>query len=276
VTDACATVLAVRRRRLRLVLLCAIALAAAGCGGSSAPNAASVPVATTTQTATTPSTASTTTTSTATTPPRTTTTATTTTPTTTTSTTPTTTTATTTTPAPTGPGGLSAATGYGSYDNCQGTCSGSVPTSLRRGLHLPSLGAGGACPVSAVAASAGYAGPAVGSGPVYAAQPSPLPITSFINSAWDGARVTWVASPSYTGPVLIRGGKVSSSGPIGFGEGHVPDDELQLLTASTKSSGEPPGAREWPSFTRMRSAGCYAYQVDGTNFSEVIVFQATG
>jgi hypothetical protein len=26
----------------------------------------------------------------------------------------------------------------------------------------------------------------------------------------------------------------------------------------------------------VRSAGCYAYQVDGTSFSEVVVFRAVG
>jgi hypothetical protein len=30
----------------------------------------------------------------------------------------------------------------------------------------------------------------------------------------------------------------------------------------------------WPSYTRIQTAGCYAYQVDGLTFSEVIVFQA--
>jgi hypothetical protein len=132
--------------------------------------------------------------------------------------------------------------------------------------------------VSSVGTAVGYVGPALGSGPVYVAQASPFAVNSFIDSTWDGAVVTWVAVPSYTGPVLIRGGELggSGSGSVGFGEGHVPEDELQLLTASTKSSGEPAGAREWPSFTRVLSAGCYAYQVDGTSFSEVIVFQATG
>jgi hypothetical protein len=133
--------------------------------------------------------------------------------------------------------------------------------------------AGGACLISSLVGS--YAGPAIGKGPVYAAQPTPFAITSFVNSAWEGGRVTWVAAATYTGPLLIRGGQVGGAGTVGFGEGHVPVDELQLLTASTTSSGEPPGVREWPSFTRMRSPGCYAYQVDGTDFSEVIVFQAS-
>jgi len=181
-----------------------------------------------------------------------------------------------TTPTPAAPPGLSAAAGYASYDDCQGTCSGSVPSSLRRPLHLPSPGPGGSCQPSHVTSAADYAGPAIGAGPVYAVQPSSLPVTSFIDSTWNGANVTWAAAPSYTGPVLIRGGEVGGSGSVGFGEGHVPEDELQLITSSTQSGGEPAGAREWPSFTRIRSAGCYAYQVDGTNFSEVIVFQATG
>lgn len=179
-------------------------------------------------------------------------------------------------PGPAAPQALSPATGYGSYDDCQGTCTGSVPSSLRRPLSLPSLSAGEACPASGTASAVGYAGPAVGSGPVYAAQASPLTVTSFIGGAWSGGRVTWVAAPSYTGPLLIRGRELGSDGMVGFGEGHVPVDELQLLTASTTSPGEPPGAREWPSFARVLGPGCYAYQVDGTSFSEVIVFSAVG
>jgi len=30
----------------------------------------------------------------------------------------------------------------------------------------------------------------------------------------------------------------------------------------------------WPGGTEVTSAGCYAYQVDGTGFTEVIVFRA--
>ncbi|HWF51265.1 MAG TPA: hypothetical protein VG294_11560 [Solirubrobacteraceae bacterium] len=269
-----------RRRRSRFALLVVTALAAAGCGSSSSPNAASVPTTTATTTTASVTTASPPTT---TTPPPTTTAST---QATTTSSTPTTTatpttstttsTSTSTTPLPAAPAGLKAATGYSSYDNCQGVCTGSVPASLRRPLHLPSLGGGSACPVTRSAPGVTYAGPAVGAGPVYAAQPTPFAVTSFINSSWSGGRVSWVAAPGYTGPVLIRGGQVGGPGAVGFGEGHVPVDELQLLTASTSSSGEPPGAREWASFTRVRSPGCYAYQVDGTGFSEVITFSATG
>jgi hypothetical protein len=87
--------------------------------------------------------------------------------------------------------------------------------------------------------------------------------------------VTWASTPSYRGPVLIRGGELGGAHPVGFGEGHVPYDELQLLKPGASSPGAPAGTREWPSYTRVRTAGCYAYQVDGTTFSTVIVFRAT-
>jgi hypothetical protein len=91
-----------------------------------------------------------------------------------------------------------------------------------------------------------------------------------VNSSWSGARVTWMAAPSYTGPILIRGRGLGGPPAVGFGLGNVPFEELQLKDSAGPSAG---GARRWPSFTRVRRAGCYAYQVDGTSFSDVIVFR---
>jgi hypothetical protein len=103
-----------------------------------------------------------------------------------------------------------------------------------------------------------------GNGPVTPSA-SALPATAFIGSSWSGARVTWKAS-GYDGAVLIRGRQLDGPHAVGFGEGHVPFDELQL----------PPGApRQWPTFTRVTARGCYAYQVDGTSFTSVIVFTAS-
>jgi hypothetical protein len=50
--------------------------------------------------------------------------------------------------------------------------------------------------------------------------------------------------------------------------------ELRLLGASATSEGEPAGWREWPSYTDVSGTGCYAYQVDGTFGTTVIVFSA--
>lgn len=159
---------------------------------------------------------------------------------------------------PPAPDGLRQTTGYATYELCASGCSGAVPPSLRRALHLPPLGAGGSCPVN------------TGSGPVKPSPSTPLAFTPFVGSAWRGARVTWMAS-GYQGPTLIRGRELGGLHAVGFGEGHVPYDELQL---AGRAYGAPAG--QWPSFTRVRGPGCYAYQVDGTSFSEVIVFRASG
>ena len=34
------------------------------------------------------------------------------------------------------------------------------------------------------------------------------------------------------------------------------------------------GWREWPGVTSLRSPGCYAFEIDGVGFSEVVVFKA--
>lgn len=101
-----------------------------------------------------------------------------------------------------------------------------------------------------------------------------LALAPFIGSAWKGARVTWVAAKTYAGPVLIRGHQLGGPGAVGFGEGRTPYDELQLLAPSTGAPSVPGEGRSWLSFTRVRRAGCFAYQVDGTSFSTVIVFRA--
>jgi hypothetical protein len=94
-------------------------------------------------------------------------------------------------------------------------------------------------------------------------------------SAWLGAQVTWVAAGSYRGPILIRGARLGG-GALGFGSGARPYDELQLLDAGRGAPAVAGNGRAWVTYTRIPSAGCYAYQVDGTTFSEVVVFRAVG
>ncbi len=161
---------------------------------------------------------------------------------------------------PTAPDGLRQSTGYATYELCASGCAGAVPAALRRPLHLPQLRAGAPCPVSQP------------TGPVAPLDGERLAIESFIGSSWSGGRVTWTAAPGYGGPVLIRGRRLDGAGAVGFGEGHVPYDELQLLASG---QGSPGGrGRAWITLARVRGPGCYAYQVDGTSFSEMIVFRA--
>jgi hypothetical protein len=162
------------------------------------------------------------------------------------------------------PAGLTQTTGYGTYELCASGCTGSVPAALRRPLHIPHVASGASCRASP------------GSGPVKPLGSAQLAVSPLIGSAWRGGRVTWSSAASYTGPVLIRGRQLGGTGAVGFGEGRVPYDELQLLTQGMSAPRGPGGGREWLSFTRVRSPGCYAYQVDGTSFSTVVLFRAGG
>ncbi|MGZ4273994.1 MAG: hypothetical protein ACXVRP_09565 [Solirubrobacteraceae bacterium] len=162
------------------------------------------------------------------------------------------------------PTGLARTKGYGTYEACQGTCTGAVPASLRRPLHLPAEDAG-PCPITVHVV-----------GPIGPRQISAgVGFHTVSGSRWLGAQVTWVALGSYTGPVLIRGAKLGG-GPLGFGGGVTPYDELQLLDAGRGAPRVVAHGRAWVTYTRIPSGGCYAYQVDGTSFSEVVVFRAVG
>lgn len=92
----------------------------------------------------------------------------------------------------------------------------------------------------------------------------------------------WTAAASYQGPILIRGrelgraGAGDAAGAVGFGKGAVPYDELQLSAPGAGAATPRGTGREWFTSTRVRGPGCYAYQVDGTSFSAVIAFRATG
>jgi hypothetical protein len=162
---------------------------------------------------------------------------------------------------PAAPAGLTPTTGYGTYEHCQGTCTGAVPAALRRPLKLPPAD-GGPCPITlnAQPASTGTASAGVG-------------FRRVSGSPWLIAEAIWRVPHSYAGPLLIRGAMLGG-GALGFGTGVIPYDELQLLDAGQAAPRVAGGGRAWITYTRVRSAGCYGYQVDGTSFSEVLVFRA--
>jgi hypothetical protein len=159
-----------------------------------------------------------------------------------------------------------------------------VPAGLARRLRFSSMD-GGACPTTHGRRydNGQFGGIVLGDGPV---QPliapgrrsdvrdmlkgtltfDPLPMSHDYR-----VKTLWFARPSYQGPVLIRGTELSGSHEPRFGEdGSLVDP---LLSAGPTTNGEH-GFREWPGATWVRAPGCYAWQVDGTIFSEVIVFEA--
>jgi len=157
---------------------------------------------------------------------------------------------------------------------------------LRRPLHLPKLAAGATCPVSRPDPRVDwdrtrmFGGPGIGRGPVYpglGAHSGLLWATryGFSGSPWFGDKVFWYVLPSYQGPALIRGRRLDGPETVGFNGGKVPQPELHIARGETVTwDGQPPGTRGVPSSVRVREPGCYAFQIDGTSFSRVVVFVA--
>jgi hypothetical protein len=155
---------------------------------------------------------------------------------------------------------------------------------LHRPLHLPRLATGTPCPVSRadprvdwVRANI-FGGSGIGRGPVYPG----LGRSSTLNAPpdtqdggpWHGQKVFWYVLPGYRGPVLIRGRRLDGAQWMRFDAGKLPAAELRISPLETVSwDGQPTGSRGRPSAVRVRAAGCYGVQVDGTSFSRVVVFR---
>jgi hypothetical protein len=161
-----------------------------------------------------------------------------------------------------------------------------VPSQLRRPLDLPEVPSASACP-----ADDGYpydndqfGGFALGRPPL---QPliglnRPRDATAIRQGVlrfrsnpeepgWYQIKTLWFAWPSYLGPALIRGRQLDGANPILFGESPTLTDPF-LSAGPTANGGD--GFRQWPGGTWIRAPGCYAWQIDGLDFTYMIVFKA--
>jgi hypothetical protein len=89
---------------------------------------------------------------------------------------------------------------------------------------------------------------------------------------WGVFKAMWAIDPRYVGPVLIRGRQLDGDDILRFekGEPGFSDQTRAHPTAELHES----GGYVHPAVTRVRTLGCYAYQVDGIGFSYSIVFRA--
>jgi hypothetical protein len=154
--------------------------------------------------------------------------------------------------------------------------------SLHRPLHIPRIAAGTPCPTAKPdprgdLSRIGFVGTAWGRGPAYPGglgsdKPvlgyvyPPSPKSEFAGSPWSGQKVLWMVDPAYRGRILIRGRQLDGPNELRFNRGRVPPREMHLVGRGPHTG--------TPSFTRVRAAGCYGYQLDGKRFSRVIVFEA--
>jgi hypothetical protein len=157
--------------------------------------------------------------------------------------------------------------GGGTYaaicDGAPGCPSGGVPAALRRPIHLPHIAAGTRCPVSAPGHKVDpNEAAAIGSGPIYvlsfmafartAVMPFVLPSQAglFGGSAWGGQVLKWIGAPSYHGPVLIRGRKLTGRDGLGFGAGKIPQAEMDVPPRGFGGGLNPGGWRLWAGYAR--------------------------
>ena len=157
---------------------------------------------------------------------------------------------------------------------------------LHRPLDLPNVEAGEPCPVSAVdprvdwAEARIFGGSGIGRGPAYPglgssgghleARPDSL------DGSWYFEKVFWYVLPRYRDRVLIRGRRIDGPGPLRFVDEGRKAPELRIKRKTDVTwAGQPNGSRGEPSGVGFRATGCYAVQIDGTNFSRSVVFSAS-
>jgi hypothetical protein len=164
----------------------------------------------------------------------------------------------------------------------------SVWNRLQRPVAVPTIAPGSPCPTSAPDSRGDLSrigGPhrlAWGTGPAYpsfrngqADAPvlefvKPIPRTSpLYGSGWFTSQVWWWFDRSANhDPMLIRGRQLDGMNEVRF--------DTEMGGAFRREMRIPAGQFLWPTDTRVRAAGCYAFQVDGTSFTSVIVFEAIG
>jgi hypothetical protein len=154
----------------------------------------------------------------------------------------------------------------------------------RRPLVSRRIDPGAPCPTSPrtgdLAAVGLRAFPAWGTGPAYPAfdppQPTPQVAVEYgpgvEYAEWGEHKVLWAIDPRYVGETLVRGHALDGPDELRFENGAPGFTEEQRRDPATELRFVGGYAR--PAVTRVRTPGCYAYQIDGIGFSRTIVFEA--
>jgi hypothetical protein len=144
---------------------------------------------------------------------------------------------------------------------------------LERPLRLPRLRRGARCPTSRSSRAAPRITYSLGSGPAYVNLGSPGGLALLGDDprirGLRAHKAIWAVNPRYRGALLIRGRRLDGRGAVRFG--------LRRRTRSWLRGLWPEQHSRWRygvADTLLPRAGCYAFQVDGTSFSERIFFVA--
>jgi hypothetical protein len=153
------------------------------------------------------------------------------------------------------------------------------PPSLLRPLRLPRLGPGGACPTTPSVRAWPYrrdVGPdavAVGEGPVvpvFVRDPS----GHGLRPLW----ISWQAVRPLGGTTIVRAVRLgpTGAGPVAFDEGGI-SFPVKVLDETLAYPVEVNGRALpfWMSYRLEGGRGCYGLQIDGPDFSQVVVVELT-
>jgi hypothetical protein len=168
---------------------------------------------------------------------------------------------------------------------CLNTPPGPIPSALNQPLHFPVLRPGQRCPASPgrPVTIGDDTGTEQGNGSVRvltgASRYGVANLLAHTNAPpWLGLKTTWFSVPAYQGPFVIRAKRLGRPGPVA--QSGLPPVIAPLvvppgptITTVPLSNGRP-GYREVITALSVRSPGCYAWQVDGLRFSEIIVIRA--
>jgi hypothetical protein len=144
---------------------------------------------------------------------------------------------------------------------------------------MPQLDAGSTCPVTPLESGIDFrsygVGRGIGDGPVYPAPFSPKatqPLNDYVvPTGWHGGKHVFLTLPSYRGPALIRGRQLDGAGVVTFASNEIPGAPSPAAPQPTLRirAGLGSVARM---FFFLTPPGCFAYQIDGTTFSKIVVF----
>jgi len=157
---------------------------------------------------------------------------------------------------------------------------GPIPAVLNRPLHFPALRPGQRCPASrgSPVSTDLFGGIALGNGPVRViiagagdVRHGVADLGPTIAPPWLGLKTLWFSVPAYQGPFIIRAERLGRPGPVALGEGPL-IAPLVVPPGPTLNGGE--GWRTAPGGLWVKTPGCYAWQVDGLDFSEIITVRA--
>lgn len=171
----------------------------------------------------------------------------------------------------------------------------------KRPFNLPPVGANASCPITQSHDLAPVVSGGKGKGPGFGFGPGPAYLSGIVQiypGAFDNE--VWLIEPKYEGPVLIRGHQINGAHFVAFSE------PITFPIGGFSSAGSPPpgapvisvtisGApvpfyqeldlpamsatdakgfwRQFFARTHIEAPGCYAFQLDGADFSLVTVFQ---